>query len=225
MRSGVADAGDEAVAVEKTSILSVRRRQRHLRQQLAEDFIDRVKRGLFLINGAENDRILAVALGHALAEARRQEVADRGRRDDIAWRVADHLLIDRPARLQIRLRHVEVGNRAGPTRLGLRHVGARHLADIEAVPGLLQLLRQHRDVVLAQAHDGLVAHHIDVGGGRVQQGGLLDVTQLLTTGLHGRLGLAREVEVLKTRKNGLGQRHVPTAWVACAGEKSSRPRL
>ena len=192
-----------------------------LGQQLAEEFIDRVKRGLFLIDGVKDDRILPVALRHALAEAGRQQAADRGRRDEVARRVADHLLIDRPARLQIRLRHVEVGNRAGPSRLGLRHVGARHLADIEAVPRLLQLLRQHFDVVLAQAHDGLVAHYIDVGGGGVSKVVCSMLRKVLTTGLHGRLGLAREVEVLQARKNGLGQRHVPTAGVACAGEKSS----
>ena len=53
--------------------------------------------------------------------------------------------------------------------LGLRDVGAGHLADIEAVLGLAELFGQHIDVRLTQAHDGEVADHVDIGGNGVEE--------------------------------------------------------
>ena len=83
--------------------------------------------------------------------------------------MADHALEGGAAGLQVGARQIERRHRGGAARLRLRHVGARHLADVEAVLGGPQIARQHRDVVLAQAHDGLVAHHVHVGRHRLQQ--------------------------------------------------------
>ena len=60
--------------------------------------------------------------------------------------MADDLFVGGAARLEVGLRGIELGNGVGPARLGLGHVGARHLADIEAVLGLAELLGQHLDV-------------------------------------------------------------------------------
>ena len=134
---------------------SILRLERDLGQHLAHDLLDGVERGLLVIDGGEDDRVLAIAERHGLVERRGQQMADRRRRDEIAGRMADDLLISRAARLEIGLSGGERGERLGAARFGLRHVGARHLADIEAVLGRLELLGQHGDVVLAQTHDGL----------------------------------------------------------------------
>ena len=91
--------------------------------------------------------------------------------------MANDLLVSGAARLEIGLRRGEGGERFRAASLGLRHVGARHLADIEAVLGRLELLGQHLHVVLAQADDGRVAHDVDIGGRGIEKDGLLDRAQ------------------------------------------------
>ena len=61
---------------------------------------------------------------------------------------ADNLTVSGDAVFQLRLRGVEFRPRLSDGGLRLRHVGAGHLADLKTVPGLLELLLQHGDVVL-----------------------------------------------------------------------------
>src|SRR5262249_35906971 len=89
------------------------------------------------------------------------------------------LLIGGVARLQIGLRCGQGRQSFGAAGLGLGHVGARHLAHIETVLGRLELLGEHRHVVLAQTHDSRVAHDIDIGGYGVEQHGLLNAAPAL----------------------------------------------
>ena len=119
--------------------------------------------------------------------------------------MADDLLIGRAARLEIGLSGGKRGKRLGAARFRLRHVGARHLADIETVLGRLQLLGEHGNVVLAQTHDGLIAHDIDVRCRGVEQDRLLDRPQRFAGGLHRGLRLPDGVEITETLEERLGQ--------------------
>ena len=121
--------------------------------------------------------------------------------------MADDLLISRAAGLEIGLRRGERGQRLRAAGFCLGHVGAGHLADIEPVLGRLELLGQHGDVVLAQTHDRLVAHHVDISGRGIEQDGLLDAAQHFARRLHGRLRLPDGVEILEAFEQRLGQLH------------------
>ena len=81
------------------------------------------------------------------------------------------------------------GAGGGQPRFRLRHVGARHFADVEAVAGLAQLLLQHLDVAALQIEDRGVADQVHVGGGGVEQHGLLGQPQRLARGGHQLLRL------------------------------------
>ncbi len=112
--------------------------------------------------------------------------------------MADDLLKGGAARLEIRLSGGKGGQRFRAPRFGLRHIGARHLADIEAVPGRLELLAEHGDVVLAQADDGRIAHDIDIGGHGIEQDRLLDDAQRFARRLHGSLRPPDGVEIAES---------------------------
>ena len=88
-------------------------------------------------------------------------------------------------------------------RFRLRDVGARDLADIEAVAGLAQLLLQHFDVAALQIEDRGVAQQIHVSGGGVEQHGLLGDAQRLARRLHLLLGLPRAVGGLEAVEQSL----------------------
>ncbi len=103
--------------------------------------------------------------------------------------MADDLLEAAAAGAQVGAGRIEAGHRVGAPRFRLGDVGARHLADREAVLRGLQLARQHVDVVLVEADELLVAHHVHVGGDRLQQHLALDVAQVLALGAHGRFGV------------------------------------
>ena len=106
-------------------------------------------------------------------QACRRETVDRRAGRELARIAADHLPIGRRRRLVIGFRGEHLRAAGGQPRFRLRHVGARHLADIEAVAGLPQLLLQHLDVAPLQVEDRAVAQQIHVGGRRVEQHGLL----------------------------------------------------
>ena len=76
-------------------------------------------------------------------------------------RMADHPL-ERCPRLVLRFARAKSSceTELRTARLRLGDVGARHLADGEPVLGRLELAGEHVDVVLAQPHDRLVAHHV-----------------------------------------------------------------
>ena len=81
------------------------------------------------------------------------------------------------------------GARGGQPRFRLRHVGAGDFADIEAVAGLAKLLLQHLDVAALQIEDRGVADQVHVGGGGVEQHGLLGQPQRFARRRHQLLGL------------------------------------
>lgn len=64
--------------------------------------------------------------------------------------------------------------RRGNPRFRLRDVGARDLADIEAVPRLAQLLLDDLHVAALQFEDRRIAQHVHVDRGGIEQHGLLD---------------------------------------------------
>jgi hypothetical protein len=118
-----------------------------------------------------------------------QERLDRGARLKIAGVGADDLPVIGDAVLELRLRRVKLGTRLRERRLGLGDVGARHLADLEAVARLLELLFQYGNVVFAQIHHRRVAQHVHIGGGAVLEDRLLREAHGRAGGENVRLGL------------------------------------
>ena len=91
------------------------------------------------------------------------------------------------------------GAGGGKPRFRLRDVGARDFADVEAVAGLAKLLLQHLDVAALQIEDRGVADQVHVGGGGVEQHGLLGQPQRLARGGHQLLGLPRPAARCRSR--------------------------
>jgi hypothetical protein len=95
------------------------------------------------------------------------------------------------ADLELAMRGGQRGTRLGQPRLGLGHVGAGILADLEAVAGGAQLLGHDADVRLAHVHHLQVAPDVQVGRDRVQQHLLFDRHEALPRGQN---GLARRLD-------------------------------
>ena len=98
--------------------------------------------------------------------------------------MADDELEAAAARAQVGAGGVEAGDGICAPGFGLRHVRARHLTDGKAVLRGFQFARQHVDVVLVQADELLVAHHVHVGGHGLQQHAALHVAQHLALSAH-----------------------------------------
>ncbi len=96
-------------------------------------------------------------------------------------------------------------------RLRLRHVGARHLADIEAVAGLPQRFAEHADVAALHLQDCNSPQHVHVGGGGVEQHRLLDDAQRLARREHLALGRAGAVAGLEAVEQRLLDVHADVA--------------
>ena len=104
--------------------------------------------------------------------------------------IADELTVARHRRLQGR-HSAERGTLAlSQARLRLRHVGARHLADGEAVARLAQLFFQHIDIVVIEAENGRIFQHVHIGGEGRKKGVLLGVAQLLARAEDLQFGLS-----------------------------------
>ena len=80
-------------------------------------------------------------------------------------------------RRQVRFGRQQLRLAGGELRFRLRDVGARHLADIEAVAGLFQRLLENANVALLNLDDGGVAQLVHVDGGGRQQHRLLEHPQ------------------------------------------------
>ena len=137
-----------------------------------------------------------------LDRAGRQPVDRRARRQ-LARLDADHLPVRRPRRGQVGFGGQHRGAAGRQPRLRLRDVGARHLADIEAVAHLAQLLLQHFDVAALQIEDCAVAQQIHVGGRRREQHVLLGQPQVLARRRDLTLGLPGPIAGLETVEQGL----------------------
>ena len=107
--------------------------------------------------GGEDRRTLLLALLNGGFDRRRREMIDGRTGRKLARRDADHALVVRRRRDVIRLRAQQRRSAGGKPRFRLRHIGARDLADTEAVAGLLQLLGEDFDVAPVEFEDRLVA--------------------------------------------------------------------
>ena len=101
---------------------------------------------------------MAIAAG----KRRRQQPVHRRHRRKVFGLVADHLTVIGDRGLKRRLRGEVLGLRLRECGLRLRDVGARHFADVEAVPRLPKLLLQHLDVAAVEIQRRGVAHHVHV---------------------------------------------------------------
>ncbi len=146
-----------------------------------------------------NSRPAAIA---SFSVARRHAV-DRRRGGELAGFDPDDLAVDRLRRDEVRFRLEHLRAAGGEPRFGLRHVGARHLADIEAVAGLAQLLLQHLDVAALEIEDRAIAQQVHVGGRGVEQDLLLGDRERRAAGRHLGLGLTRPVGGLEAVEQGL----------------------
>ncbi len=109
------------------------------------------------------------------------------------------------ARRGVRDGEVERGLRRRLPRLGLRHVGASALADLEAVLRGADLLAKERHVVLAQRDDLPVLDDVEEGGRRIEENALLGVLERRATRLHRGLRLAGVVAGLEAVEDRLRQ--------------------
>ncbi len=168
------------------------RRQRAFRDlHLVSRDVDVVHRG------GDRGMLGATAGDGAIDGTRRQPVDRRRRREARRGRNADDLLILRPRRDVVRFGLRQLRPAGGETRLGLRHVGARHLARREAVAGLPQRHFEHVHVAALKLHDRGVTQQVHIRGGGIQQHALFGRAQGLTRGEHLPLGLAHAVGVLE----------------------------
>ena len=142
--------------------------------------------------------------------ARRKPVNRRTRRQ-LARLNPDHLPVGRNRGLVGRLRAQHLRAPGRQPRFRLRDVGARHLADIEAVARLAQLFLQHLDVAPLQVEDRRVTQQVHVRGHRREQHRLLGHPQGLARCLHLALRLARAVGSLKAVVERLRCRHAKAA--------------
>ena len=109
-------------------------------------------------------RMLDLRDGYRLRQGFRYRPHERLYRRKAGRLIADELTVARDRGLQGR-HCAERGRLAlSQARLRLRHVGARHLADREAVARLAQLFLQHIDVVAVEAENGRVLKHVHIGG-------------------------------------------------------------
>ena len=103
--------------------------------------------------------------------------------------------------------------RPGQAAPRLRDVGARHLADIEAVLGLAQLFFKNDDVVLAQIENGRIAQHIHIGGRAILQHALFRIAQRFAGAEHVAFCLAHAIKVAIAVEDRLGRRDAKVAGV------------
>ena len=114
-----------------------------------------------------------------------------------------------PRRFELRYADLRTGQ--GEPRLGLGNVGAGHLADVEAVARLPQLLLEHLDVVAAEVEVSRVAQHVHIGGRAIEQHVLLGRAQGLARAEHERLGLLHRIVRAKAVEQRLIDRHPDAA--------------
>src|SRR6516165_2226218 len=103
-----------------------------------------------------------------------------------------------PGRHVVRLRAQQRRSTCGEARFRLRDVGARHLADIEAVTSLFQLLGEHFDVATIKIEDRLVAQQIHVGSSGVKKDLLFGNAQCLARARDLAFRLPRAIGGLKS---------------------------
>ena len=132
--------------------------------------------------------------GYRLGQGFRQRPGKRLHRRKAGRLIADELTVASDCGLQGRHRAERGRLGARKARLRLRHVGARHFADGEAVPRLAQLFFQHIDVVAVEVENGRILQHVHIGGRARKKGVLLGVAQLLARPEDLQLGLTDGID-------------------------------
>ncbi|MEJ1969707.1 MAG: hypothetical protein WDN03_13895 [Rhizomicrobium sp.] len=132
--------------------------------------------------------VLLQGQGGGVVDAGGQRRRQRGIVLQRLGRAADGLEEIRVADRQLALRRGEVGLRPGQARLRLRHIGTGERAGVELRLGRVRLFLEDFDIVLAQAEDRGVAHHVHVGGRGAEQHGLLGGDELGAGAADLRLG-------------------------------------
>ena len=120
-------------------------------------------------------------------------------------RFSDDLLVDSAARLEVGARAFEVAHRLCAAGFGLGHVGARHLADSEALLGRLQFLTEEIEIAfeLTSRSAGRGRHRIRCH--RLPEHFLFDAAQHFAAGAHFRFRLVHCVCGLEAAENRLPQ--------------------
>ena len=141
----------------------------------------------------------------------RNQPVERAPGRELARLDADDLPEPGDAPPQVRLRYADLRTGQGEPRLGLGDVGAGHLADVEAVARLPQLLLEDLDVVAAEVEVSRVAQHVHIGGRAIEQHVLLGRAQGLARAEHERLGLLHRIVRAKAVEQRLIDRHPDAA--------------
>ena len=117
---------------------------------------------------------------------------------------ADHPAIIRSRCHVLRLGGEKLRASCGEPRFGLRYVGARYFADVEAVARLLELLGQDFDVAPLQIEHRLIAQQIHISGRGIEQHLLLGDTQGLARRIHLTFRLTGPIRRLEAVEQGVG---------------------
>ena len=98
---------------------------------------------------ADDRRIFDQGHGDGVVQRFRQQLFDARRRLETLGLGPNHLPVIGDADLQQALSDVDIRTRLRERGFRLRHIGPRHLANLESVLRQAQLLAQHRDIALA----------------------------------------------------------------------------
>ena len=126
---------------------------------------------------------------------------------------------------QIGLRLALIGDTLGQRGLGLGEVRVRRDADGELSLGLVQGFLQHLDVADREVEQGLVAHDVEMGGGRLKQHRLLDIQQIGPLGAHLVFGLGDGGVGPSARPDRLGDPDRNVARLEAAAAQHGRIRV
>ncbi len=171
-------------------------RQARIERAFAD--LDRELGDVDAVGGGEHRGALRLTLHNRLGQHVGRQPVDRGAGREAARIDADHPAVIGARGDVLRLSAEELRASGGETRFRLRHVGPRHLADIETVARLLELLGKHLDVAPLQIEHRPVAQQVHIGGRGVEQHLLLGDAQCLARTFDLAFGLASTVRGLQT---------------------------
>ena len=135
-----------------------------------------------------------------------RQTADRRWRRELDRRLADDVLERGAGDDQLALHADPVGGRVRQPRFGLGNVGARHLADFEAIPRRLELALQALLVVEREIENGAPTHDVHIGRDGVEEDLLFDFGEARAVGQHEMFGLCRRGDRPAAPVDRLGKR-------------------
>ena len=190
---------------------------RDARQQAALGDADGGRGDIDVEARGHHRRMLAEGHAGGVVAAARQIAVDGFGRPQLRGRVADHLGVGRLADREIDFGGVEIGKTAVEPRFGLRGVGRRDVAGIEALLGDALGFPQEGDVGALRLDQRLIGQHIGIGGDGVEQHALADIAQRLAAGLHLQFRHPHAVGGLEAVEQGLRHRHPDLPWLQVGG--------